>query len=37
MVGLVRSPDGDYRPWPEIVAWADAIAAELKGSARADP
>lgn len=37
VVGLVRSPDGDYRPWPEIVAWADAIAAELKGPARAAP
>ncbi len=25
----VRAPEGDYRPWHEIRAWADTIAAEL--------
>ncbi len=25
----VRAPEGDYRPWDEIRAWADEIAAEL--------
>ena len=33
VAGLVRAPDGDYRPWPEIVAWADAIADALTGTA----
>jgi menaquinone-dependent protoporphyrinogen oxidase len=33
VVGLVRAHDGDYRPWPEIVAWADAIADGLTGAA----
>lgn len=31
VVGLVRAPDGDYRPWPDIVEWADGIAASLTG------
>lgn len=26
MAGLVRVPEGDSRPWPEIISWADAIA-----------
>lgn len=32
VVGLVHAPDGDYRPWPDIVEWADAIAASLTGA-----
>jgi menaquinone-dependent protoporphyrinogen oxidase len=28
-VGLVRAPDGDYRDWPGVRAWADHIAADL--------
>lgn len=28
-VGLVRAPDGDYRDWPAVRAWAGKIAAEL--------
>jgi menaquinone-dependent protoporphyrinogen oxidase len=31
VVSLVHAPDGDYRPWPEIVEWADTIAASLTG------
>jgi len=30
VVGVVRARDGDFRPWPEIVAWADGIAAFLQ-------
>jgi hypothetical protein len=26
----VKAPTGDFRKWPEIEAWAKAIAAELK-------
>lgn len=26
---MIGSPWGDYRPWPEIQAWADSIAASL--------
>ena len=33
VVGMVRARDGDFRPWPEIVAWADGIAAALEGPA----
>ena len=29
IVGLVRAPDGDYRPWDEIRAWSAGIAQEL--------
>ncbi len=36
VVGMVRARDGDFRPWPEIVAWADGIAAALEGLAAAD-
>jgi menaquinone-dependent protoporphyrinogen oxidase len=28
----VRAPDGDYRPWDEIRAWAGEIAAALVGA-----
>jgi menaquinone-dependent protoporphyrinogen oxidase len=28
----VRAPEGDFRPWDEIRAWANEIAAELKGA-----
>lgn len=30
IVGLVRAPDGDYRPWAEIEAWAEEIAESIK-------
>jgi len=29
MVAAVRAPDGDFRPWDEIDAWAGTIVAEL--------
>ena len=29
IVALVRAPDGDFRPWPEIEAWANEIAGAL--------
>lgn len=29
----VRAPEGDYRPWHEIRAWAETIAAELAAAA----
>lgn len=29
-VRMVGSPWGDYRPWPEIDAWAESIAEELR-------
>jgi menaquinone-dependent protoporphyrinogen oxidase len=29
-VGLAHAPDGDYRDWPAVRAWADRIAAELR-------
>ena len=28
-------PDGDFRDWPEIEAWADGIAAELAATGQA--
>jgi menaquinone-dependent protoporphyrinogen oxidase len=30
MVGAVKAPDGDFRPWEEIRAWAVAIATALR-------
>jgi menaquinone-dependent protoporphyrinogen oxidase len=32
IVGLVRAPDGDYRPWDEIRAWSARIAQDLVAS-----
>ena len=29
MVAAVKAPEGDFRPWDEIDAWADRIAAAL--------
>lgn len=29
LLAAVHAPEGDYRPWPEILAWAGEIAAEL--------
>ena len=34
VAAVVRAPDGDQRPWAEITAWADGIAAELRQSVR---
>jgi menaquinone-dependent protoporphyrinogen oxidase len=31
LLTAVRAPEGDFRPWEEIRAWASGIAAELKG------
>ena len=30
LIALVRAPDGDFRPWSEIAAWAESIASQLK-------
>jgi menaquinone-dependent protoporphyrinogen oxidase len=30
IVAAVRAPEGDFRPWPEIDAWAAGIATELR-------
>lgn len=32
LMAAVRAPEGDFRPWPEIEAWAREIAATLNGS-----
>jgi hypothetical protein len=32
----VRAPDGDFRDWDEIAAWADGIAATLATDQDAD-
>jgi menaquinone-dependent protoporphyrinogen oxidase len=32
ILAAVRAPEGDYRPWDEIRAWAGEIAAELAGA-----
>jgi menaquinone-dependent protoporphyrinogen oxidase len=29
LVALVRAPDGDFRPWSDIAAWAESIAGQL--------
>jgi len=33
IVDAVRAPEGDFRPWAEIDAWAAGIAAELRTGA----
>ena len=33
IVAAVRAPEGDFRPWGEIEAWARQVAAALKGPA----
>lgn len=33
VVAAVRAPDGDFRPWGEIEAWAREIAASLRATA----
>lgn len=35
VASAVRAPEGDYRPWPEIDAWAVAIARALREPALA--
>ena len=35
IMAAVRAPEGDFRPWSEIEAWANEIAAELAGVSRA--
>ena len=30
IVGLVRAPDGDFRPWDEVRSWSAEIARELQ-------
>jgi menaquinone-dependent protoporphyrinogen oxidase len=32
IIKAVRAPEGDYRAWDEIRAWADEIARELTGA-----
>jgi menaquinone-dependent protoporphyrinogen oxidase len=32
IVEVVRAPAGDFRPWPAVRAWADAIATALEGT-----
>jgi menaquinone-dependent protoporphyrinogen oxidase len=32
ILAAVRAPEGDYRPWDEIRAWAGEIAAALTGA-----
>jgi menaquinone-dependent protoporphyrinogen oxidase len=32
IVRVVRAPEGDFRPWPEIEAWAREIATALRTS-----
>lgn len=35
IVAAVRAPEGDFRPWAEIEAWAAQIARELASQGRA--
>lgn len=30
IIAALRAPEGDFRPWPEIDAWASAIATRLR-------
>ena len=32
---VVRAPEGDFRPWPAIAAWASEIAAALRAASAA--
>lgn len=32
LMSVVHAPDGDFRPWPDVRAWASSIAAVLKAS-----
>jgi menaquinone-dependent protoporphyrinogen oxidase len=32
ILAAVRAAEGDFRPWPEIDAWATEIATELEGA-----
>jgi menaquinone-dependent protoporphyrinogen oxidase len=32
ILAAVRAPEGDYRPWPEIRAWAEEIDADLQSA-----
>jgi hypothetical protein len=34
IVKAVKAPDGDFRDWDTIRAWADGIAAELRARAK---
>ena len=31
---VVRAPEGDFRPWPEITQWASDIAAAMRARAQ---
>jgi menaquinone-dependent protoporphyrinogen oxidase len=33
IMAAVRAPEGDFRSWPDIEAWATGIARELRGAA----
>jgi menaquinone-dependent protoporphyrinogen oxidase len=33
VTAVVRAPAGDYRPWPEILAWARSIGEQLSAGA----
>jgi menaquinone-dependent protoporphyrinogen oxidase len=37
VVKAVKAPDGDYRDWDEIAAWADEIAESVEGRGRPPP
>jgi menaquinone-dependent protoporphyrinogen oxidase len=32
IVGALRAPEGDFRPWPDIEAWATEIAHAVQGA-----
>ena len=37
ITAVVRAPEGDYRPWDQIAAWAKEIARDLKVEAGVTP
>ncbi len=37
IMAAVRAPEGDFRPWPEIEAWARSIASSLAPAGSAVP